>query len=139
MADVVCGGCALFSAGAGRCRVTNAVTAAGASCALTPAQRLALLRQSRAIVAGFRDASGRTRVMITGLSRCSGGGHLVVTGTVNGTERALTIDPGRLRELRDVAPADQLLTSLMEFCALCDVQTMAEAETALAGQVFYIG
>jgi len=139
MADVRCADCVLWISGTTRCRVTNATAQGTSACALTARQRLDLLQQARAVVAGFRDTTGRVKVEITGLVACSGGGHLTVTGRVNhGAERSLTYE---LRDLRGELQAplrEQLAGALVEFCRLCDVGTLAEARTALTGQTFFL-
>jgi len=139
MADVKCNECALWISTQTRCRVTSATTQGTSTCALTARQRLDLLQQARAVVAGFRDTSGRMKVELTGLDLCPGGGHLTVTGRVNdGAERSLTYQLSDLRPEQPVPLREQLAQALVEFCRLCDVGTMAEAHTALDGQTLFL-
>jgi len=139
MADVRCADCALWISGTTRCRVTNATAQGTSACALTAAQRLALLKQARAVVASFRDASGRVKVELTGLAPCAGGAHLTVTGRVNdGAEHAVTYELADLRGELQAPLREQLAGALVEFCRLCDVGSLAEARTALTGQTFFL-
>jgi len=136
---IICTTCGLYQVAGTRCRITGTVRATGDTCSLTATQRLGLVKQARAVVADYRDISGRAKVTITGVSICSGGGHLTITGTVNGVSHTVTYQREELRAALDLPVRDRVLQAIVEFCALCDVASLAEAKTALEGQVFYGG
>lgn len=135
---VTCGTCALWNSGTTRCRVTNAVTASGATCSLTAAQKLSLLKQSR-LIAG--DSSVGHPVQIISLTPCAGGGHVTIVYTVDGgVQRSTVVGIDELQGSDErQTTRDDVAAAMRDLCIMCGTVTGAAARAVLEGSTFWTG
>lgn len=76
-------------------------------------------------------------IVVSSISRCSGTGHISVTGTVNGEARTIQLNSGDLA-LEDASLEDRVLGRLISAVKEANANTWTKIQNALVGKTFKV-